>query len=397
MKKNICLLGSTGSIGRQTLDVVSNFPDKFKIIALGAHKSVDILAAQAKQFNPELVVLTDWEAAEQLKVLLRGYAIRVLAGEEGLLEAATYPGTSLLVNALVGFAGLKPTLAAIAKGIDIALANKETLVVAGNIITHEAAKNRVRIIPIDSEHSAVFQCLQGSRHQDVERIILTASGGPFREYEMERLAQVTLQEALRHPNWEMGAKITIDSATLVNKGLEVLEAHWLFSVPFSDITVVIHPQSIIHSLVEFKDGSILAQLGFPDMRIPIIYALSYPERWPNSMRKLNLVGKELTFFAPDTKKFPCLTYAYTAGKAGGIMPAVLNAANEVAVEAFLQQRIPFLAIQDTIKTVMDQCVNVFNPNLSDIMAADAWARKEARAVIDASIGKGLLRFVTTAP
>jgi len=283
----------------------------------------------------------------------------------------------------VGFAGLKPTLSAIDAGIDIALANKETLVAAGSIVTAKAAEKGVSIIPIDSEHSAIFQCLEGNNPKYLRRILLTASGGPFRNSSPEELIGVTPQEALRHPNWDMGAKITIDSASMMNKGLEVLEAHWLFNIPLSAIDVLVHPQSIVHSLVEFTDGSVLAQLGPPDMRLPILYALSYPERLPNSLAKLDLFGQELSFFPPDQVKFPCLAYAYEAGEVGGTLPAVVNAANEVAVAAFLREEIGFLTIPRVIRATMDLHQVLESPNLDDIFVADTWARQEAEGIIKA--------------
>lgn len=383
MKKQISILGSTGSIGRQTLDVIRSFPDRFRVRALTGHKNVAQLAQQVKEFKPELAVLTDTKSARELSQLLAGYSTRVLSGEEGLLAAAVCPGTDLLVTAVVGFAGLKPTLSAIDAGIDIALANKETLVAAGSIVTAKAAEKGVSIIPIDSEHSAIFQCLEGNNPKYLRRILLTASGGPFRNSSPEELIGVTPQEALRHPNWDMGAKITIDSASMMNKGLEVLEAHWLFNIPLSAIDVLVHPQSIVHSLVEFTDGSVLAQLGPPDMRLPILYALSYPERLPNSLAKLDLFGQELSFFPPDQVKFPCLAYAYEAGEVGGTLPAVVNAANEVAVAAFLREEIGFLTIPRVIRATMDLHQVLESPSLDDIFVADTWARQEAEGIIKA--------------
>lgn len=381
MAKRISILGSTGSIGCQTLDVIKDYPEEFQVLALTGRKNVSLLAQQVKTFQPELAVLTDPEAARQLSRLLHGQTTRVLAGEEGLLAAATYPGTDLLVTAVVGFAGLKPTLAAIDAGIDIALANKETLVTAGSIVMQRARERKVDIIPIDSEHSAIFQCLQGNEPGDLQRIMLTASGGPFRNYSKEELAGVSPEQALKHPNWSMGAKITVDSATMMNKGLEVLEAHWLFPLPLTSIEVLVHPQSIVHSLIEFKDGSILAQLGPPDMRFPILYALTYPERWSNNLPKLDLVGRELAFTAPDLERFPCLAYAYEAGEKGGTMPTVVNAANEMAVAAFLQKKIGFLDIPRVIRQVMDLHQVRKNPDLDAIFSADTWARQEAQGII----------------
>ncbi|HHW92572.1 MAG TPA: 1-deoxy-D-xylulose-5-phosphate reductoisomerase [Firmicutes bacterium] len=381
MAKRISILGSTGSIGCQTLDVIKDYPEEFQVLALTGRKNVSLLAQQVKTFQPELAVLTDPEAARQLSRLLHGQTTRVLAGEEGLLAAATYPGTDLLVTAVVGFAGLKPTLAAIDAGIDIALANKETLVTAGSIVMQRARERKVDIIPIDSEHSAIFQCLQGNEPGDLQRIMLTASGGPFRNYSKEELAGVSPEQALKHPNWSMGAKITVDSATMMNKGLEVLEAHWLFPLPLTSIEVLVHPQSVVHSLIEFKDGSILAQLGPPDMRFPILYSLTYPKRWSNNLPKLDLVGRELAFTAPDLERFPCLAYAYEAGEKGGTMPTVVNAANEMAVAAFLQKKIGFLDIPRVIRQVMDLHQVRKNPDLDAIFSADTWARQETQGII----------------
>ncbi|NLP18217.1 MAG: 1-deoxy-D-xylulose-5-phosphate reductoisomerase [Firmicutes bacterium] len=381
MKKQISILGSTGSIGRQTLDVIRSFPDRFRVRALTGHKNAALLSEQVKAFNPELAVLTDPDSAQELSRLLAGCSTKILSGEEGLLEAAVYPGTDLLVTAVVGFAGLKPTLAAIDAGLDIALANKETLVAAGKIVTTRAAKKGVSIIPIDSEHSAIFQCLQGNNPRYLKRILLTASGGPFRRHTREELARVTPRQALQHPNWSMGAKITIDSASMMNKGLEVLEAHWLFDISLSSIDVLVHPQSIIHSLVEFTDGSVLGQLGPPDMRLPILYALSYPERLSNTLPKLDLIGRELSFFPPDKDRFPCLAYAYEAGEVGGTLPAVINAANEMAVAAFLGEKIGFLDIPGVIRKIMDLHQVIKEPDLDDIFSADLWARQSAERII----------------
>lgn len=381
MRKHISILGSTGSIGRQTLDVIQSFPEQFQILALTGHKNVATLAEQVKIFNPALAVLTDPDAARELARLLVGMPTKVLSGAEGLLAAAVQPGTDLLVTAVVGFAGLKPTLAAIEAGVDIALANKETLVAAGQIVTSRAKQKGVSIIPIDSEHSAIFQCLGGNDPDHLEKIILTASGGPFRNFSLAELSQVSPRQALKHPNWKMGAKITIDSATMMNKGLEVLEAYWLFGLPLSAIDVLVHPQSIIHSLIEFKDGSVLGQLGPPDMRLPILYALSYPKRMANNLPKLNLVGRELSFAAPDKEKFPCLAYAYEAGETGGTLPTVVNAANEVAVAAFLSERIGFQDIPRVIRTAMDLHEAIKEPDLETVFSADTWARKETERII----------------
>jgi 1-deoxy-D-xylulose-5-phosphate reductoisomerase len=351
--KRIAILGSTGSIGCNTLDVISRFPDRFKVVALSAGEKVDALAEQVRRFRPDLVSLATESAAEKLKAACPQTTTQIYWGVEGLIRVATHPTADMVVSAIVGSAGLIPTLAAIKAGKNVALANKETLVMAGELVTSEARKNNVRIVPVDSEHSAIFQVLQGSRREDIKRVILTASGGPFLRKPRESLERVTPQDALKHPNWIMGAKITLDSATLMNKGLEVIEAHWLFDIPVFQIEVVIHPQSIIHSLVEFTDGSVLSQMGRPDMRVPIAYSLSYPERLDLPLPSLDLIGMgNLTFEAPDLKSFPCLSFAYEALEEGGTMPAVLNAANEVAVHAFMEGRIGFLDISEVIRETL---------------------------------------------
>ncbi len=375
--KRLSILGSTGSIGSNVLHIVEQFPERFAVVALAAGKNVDLLAKQIKQFKPETAVVLDEEHAVLLSEKLpRGVNTEVLYGPEGYKYAASIADADMLVSAMVGSSGLVPTLAGISAGKQIALANKEALVTSGELMMDAARKNRVDIIPIDSEHSAIFQSLLGHKKDDIRRIILTASGGPFLDVPMEDLASITPEDALRHPTWDMGAKITIDSATLMNKGLEVIEARWLFGISEEIIDVHIHPQSIVHSMVEYCDGSVIAQLGVPDMRTPIAYALAYPERLP-----LNLPGPDffemgqLTFRKPDLKKFPCLGLAFDACKTGGTVPAVLNAANEVAVTAFLDHRINLVQIPDLIRKAMASHRMVQNPKLDDILAADAWARE----------------------
>lgn len=377
MPKRLTILGSTGSIGRQTLEVVSWFSDRFEVVCLCASKSVDLLAEQIKKFKPQFVSVAGEEEKENLiKLLGKDSSCEILLGEDGLLEAARLPA-DLVVGALVGARGILPVLHAIRSGKNVALANKEPLVAAGEIVMREAEKNGVSVIPIDSEHSAIFQCIQGEMKESVWKIILTASGGPFLHATIEEMEHATVKEALSHPNWKMGDKITIDSATLMNKGLEIIEAHHLFGIPLEQIEVLIHPQSIIHSLVEFRDGSVKAQLGVPDMRIPIQYALMFPERHPNTVEGLSLSGRELTFMEPDLEKFPCLGYAKEAGEKGKTFPAVLNAANEEAVAMFLSGQIGFTEIQKVIKSAMDSHQAEKSPLLSDILSADAWARKKA--------------------
>jgi 1-deoxy-D-xylulose-5-phosphate reductoisomerase len=377
--KKIAILGSTGSIGQQTLEVVEELSGQFKVMALTANSSIEILAEQINKFKPKYAVLMNDSLVNELKYKLSYSKTQILTGLEGLIKVATLDEVELLVNAVVGAIGVKPTLAAIRAGKDIALANKETLVTAGAIVMREAKENDVRILPIDSEHNAIFQALQGEDRAGVKKIILTASGGPFRTISADKLAEVSVEEALNHPNWDMGGKITIDSATLMNKGLEVIEAKWLFDLDYEQIDVVVHPQSIIHSLVEYKDHSILAELGLPDMKVPIQYALTYPQRNNNNLESLNLakVG-ELTFEEPRKELFPCLDYAYEAGKRSGTMPAVLNAANEVAVSKFLAGKIKFIDIPKLIKRVMSAHEVVDDPTLDQIIEADTWARVEAQ-------------------
>ena len=379
--KNITLLGSTGSIGRQTVEVALANPDKIKIKALVAHKSDELLEEQIKVLQPDLAVLSDKEAAARLTSRYHGRT-EILAGEEGVLAAATYAGSDTVLASMVGYAGLRPTLAAINCGKNIALANKETLVAAGSIVMQAVADKGVSLTPVDSEHSAIFQALRGGRENEVKRLIITASGGPFRGKKRSELENVTLAQCLNHPNWSMGKKVTLDSSTLANKGLEVMEAHWLFSMPYEKIAVVVHPQSIVHSLVEFCDGSVIAQMGDPDMRLPIQYALSWPERYPYAFDQLDLVKYgTLTFEAPDLEAFPSLAIAIECGKAGGTLPCAFNAANEEAVNAFLEGKIKYLDIPYITASVTQAHHNVLVPTLEDIEAADAAARVAAQAVI----------------
>lgn len=379
--KKIGILGATGSIGRQTLDVIDR--GDFRVIALTANTNVQLLAEQVLKYQPRLVVLMNSSKIDELKYRLKGQATKVLVGMAGLLEVARDPEIDLLVNGLVGAVGVKPTLAGIRAGKDIALANKETLVAAGELVMAEAARFNVQIIPVDSEHNALFQALTGEDIKQVSRLILTASGGPFRTYSRQDLANVTPKKALKHPNWDMGGKITIDSATLMNKGLEVIEAHWLFGIDYDRIEVVVHPQSIIHSLVEFVDSSVLAELGYPDMHVPIQYALTYPERKENQLRRLDLVQiGRLTFEAPRRDLFPCLELAYSAGKRGGTLPAVMNAANEVVATKFLQEKITFMEIPKYIEQVMRKHQVIDSPDLQQILAADQWAREVTEGMVE---------------
>lgn len=386
--KNIIILGSTGSIGSQTLDVVRKHPDKFNIVALAAKKSWQRLVKQAREFQVEAIALLDAEAAFRAQEDLQDTEIVVLSGKKGVKTLAGWGQADLVVSSMVGMAGLVPTLRAIERGRDIALANKESLVVGGPVVMKAIEEYDVKLLPVDSEHSAIFQCLNGENPSSLRRLILTASGGPFRTWDAEKLAQATAGEALKHPTWEMGAKITVDSATLMNKGFEVLEAHHLFGLSLDDIEVWVHPQSIIHSFVEFIDGSVLAQLGAPDMRTPISYALSYPERLPPQWERLTLeLMQGLAFEEPRRADFPCLDMAYEAGRAGGTMPAVLNAANEVAVELFLKESIGFTQIAKVVEAVMSEHSTVKDPNLDDILEADDWGRRRAREIGRACRGR----------
>ena len=379
--KNISLLGSTGSIGKQTLEVAAANPDKMKIRVLAAHTSDTILEEQIRAVEPDFAVLTDKEAAARLKARYTGKT-EILAGEEGLLAAATYSEVDTVLASMVGYAGLRPTMAAINCGKNIALANKETLVAAGSLVMEAVAKNNVSLTPVDSEHSAIFQALQGGKEDEVKRLLITASGGPFRGKKRSELETVTLAQCLNHPNWSMGKKITVDSSTLANKGLEVIEAHWLFNMPYEKIDVVVHPQSIIHSLVEFCDGSVIAQLGEPDMRLPIQYALSYPCRYHKAFDQLDLIkAGTLTFEAPDMEAFPSLRIAIDCGKAGGTLPCVFNAANEEAVYAFLDNKIKYLDIPYITEKVASLHKNIAAPCIEDIERADAEARAAAHNII----------------
>ncbi|KQC47506.1 1-deoxy-D-xylulose-5-phosphate reductoisomerase [Anoxybacillus geothermalis] len=380
--KYISILGASGSIGQQTLDVMRAHPDKFRLAAASVGKNVEAARKLIAEFSPVLVAVTDRDAYEVLRCEYSGRTA-VVYGEEGLVEAAICPQADVVVTAVVGSVGLVPTLKAIEAGKTIALANKETLVVAGHLVTAAAKRRGVPLLPVDSEHSAIFQCLQGEKREHVEKLILTASGGSFRDRTREELAHVTVEEALRHPNWSMGAKITIDSATMMNKGFEVIEAHWLFGLPYKRIEVVLHRESVIHSLVEFRDTSILAQLGTPDMRIPIQYALAYPERLPLAAAKpLDLAALGALHFAPvDFDRYRCLRFAYEAGKRGGSLPTVLNAANEEAVAAFLAGRIPFLAIEEWIERALERHQPVDDPQLEEIREIDADVRAYVRSLL----------------
>ncbi len=380
--RSLTILGSTGSIGLSTLDVVRQHPEKFSISCLAAGQDVTVLAEQIKEFMPDAVSVKDAESAKKLEALLEDYKPEIFYGVEGASTIASADGSDMVVSAIVGAAGLVPTVNAIKAGKHIALANKETLVVAGQLVSDLVKKHNVRLLPVDSEHSAIFQSLEGHRTEDVERIILTASGGPFRNTSAEELKNVKLEQALKHPQWSMGAKITIDSATMMNKGLEVIEAHWLFNMPAEKIGVVVHPQSIIHSMVEYIDGCVIAQLGSPDMRAPIAYALSYPERCESGIQKLDLIKiGTLTFEEPDMVRFPALSLAFDALKAGRTYPAVLNAANEIAVAAFLDKKIGFTDIAATVDKTM-QAHQAYTPvELDEYLQADRWARETAQKFI----------------
>lgn len=381
--KNLSILGSTGSIGCNTLAIVAMFPKRFRVKALAAKTNIDLLAEQIQQFAPEIAVVYDEDSATRLKTKLgAGTKADILWGPDGYRTAASADGIDITLTAVVGAAGLMPTLAAIEAGKTIALANKETLVMAGEMVVKKAVKKGVQILPVDSEHSAIFQCLQGQRKEDLARILLTASGGPFLNHPEADFSKITKSQALSHPNWEMGPKITIDSATLMNKGLEVLEAKSLFGVSDDMIEVVIHPQSVIHSMVAYRDGSIIAQLGIPDMKAAIAYALSYPARLALNQPMPDFSGKQdLTFQKPDLCRFPCLGLAFKACKVGKTLPAVLNAANEVAVNAFLNSTISFIEIAKIVSMTMEAHEPHLNPNLEDIISADAWARKAALDII----------------
>lgn len=383
--KTVTVLGATGVIGMHTLEVVDQFPEQFAVVALAAGRNVDRLAEQVRRYRPAFVAVADEKAGRALRDRLAavgGSTPEIGVGPEGLVQAAEVP-SDVVVSAVVGAAGLRPAWAALARGATLALANKETLVAGGDLVMPWARANGADIVPVDSEHSALFQCLQGSRRQDVRRFILTASGGPFRTWPRERLRNVTVEEALRHPNWSMGRKITVDSATLMNKGLEVIEAHHLFSADYDEMSVLVHPQSVVHSLVEYRDGSVLAQLATPDMRLPIQYALMHPARPENEWPRLDLLSVgALTFEPPDLTRFPCLRLAFEAGRAGGYAPCVLNAANEVAVAAFLEGRLAFTGIAEVVEEVLSRHMTGTPRALNDIVEMDAWARREARIAVE---------------
>lgn len=375
-KKNIAILGSTGSIGKQALEVIKANPERFDVVALTANDSIDVLIEQAVEFQPDMVAIANEKHYLQLKNALSPYPIKVFAGSDSIAQLAELDTVDIVLTAMVGYAGLKPTIHAAKAGKTIALANKETLVVAGEIINELAQKYRARIIPVDSEHSAIFQCLAGEGDNPIDKIILTASGGPFRNLSLDELSRVTTDRALKHPNWNMGAKITIDSASMMNKGFEVIEAKWLFGVKPEQIDVLVHPQSIIHSMVEFTDGSIKAQLGMPDMKLPIQYAFTYPERLKSNFPKVNFRDyPELTFERPDTTRFRNLTLAYQAMEKGGNMPCILNSANEVVVNAFLKEEIGFLQMSDVIEATMEKVAFVRKPTYDDYVRTDTEARK----------------------
>ena len=379
--KSIALLGSTGSIGVSALDLVRQFPDRFRVHGMVAGRNLKLLSAQIKEFRPACVAIKEEEDVFALRKLLGGRRVEILFGESGAVAVATAGEADVILAAIVGGAGLVPTLAAVKAGKEIALANKEALVMAGEIFVNAAREQGTRLLPVDSEHSAIFQCLQGNRREDIDKIILTASGGPFLRTPLARLAHVTVEQALKHPNWKMGKKITIDSATMMNKGLEVVEAHWEFDIAPERIEVVIHPQSVVHSMVRYQDGSVIAQLGIPDMRIPIAYALAYPDRLKGSWKPLELTRhSELNFVAVEKKRFPALGLAYAALKEGGTMPAVLNAANEIAVAAFLEGKIGFREIHRIIDRTM-QCHSAKHARaVEEILEVDRWARDKAASV-----------------
>jgi 1-deoxy-D-xylulose-5-phosphate reductoisomerase len=377
--KRVAILGSTGSIGRSALAVVDAHPDRLKVVSLAAGDNADLLARQVEKYCPDVVALATGDGVDRFKAACGTHVPQVVAGADGLIAVATHPPADIVICASAGTAGLEAVLAAIDAGKTIALANKEVLVMAGELVTQSARRRGVAVLPIDSEHNAVHQCLHARPHAEIKRIVLTASGGPFRDLSADALERVTPEQALQHPTWQMGRKITIDSATLMNKGLEVIEAHWLFGVSAGQIDVVIHPQSIVHSLVELIDGSMIAQLGVTDMRLPIQYACSYPERWDGALPSLDLVrAGRLEFFAPSPERFPCLALAYRALRAAGTLPVVLNAANEVAVEAFLAGKLGFMDIPRVIQTALDAHTPEAVSALQVVRRVDRWAREYAR-------------------
>jgi len=381
--KSIAILGSTGSVGVTTLDVVERFSDRFQVVAMAAGHNIALMAEQVRRFRPEIVSVATAELACDLKNRLGTQDVAILHGAEGVVAVATHPEAQLVMSALVGARGLRPTLAAIRAGKDIAFANKEVLVIAGEIVTRAVRDHGVQLLPVDSEHNAIFQCLQGQPRAALKRIILTASGGPFRRWPAERFSAITVKDALNHPTWRMGAKITIDSATLMNKGLEVIEAHWLFDLAPDQISVVVHPQSVVHSMVEMTDGSVIAEMAVTDMAIPIAFALSYPDRLPlHHLKPLSLLDcAHLTFEAPDLTRFPCLRLGYDALRAGGTMPACLNAANEELVAGFLAGSMRFVDIPRHLETVMRRHNNAPARTLEDLLETDEWARAAARELI----------------
>jgi 1-deoxy-D-xylulose-5-phosphate reductoisomerase len=388
--KAITLLGSTGSIGTQTLDIVAQYPDQFRIVGMAAGRNIERLAQQIRQFKPQIVAIQAESQLAALKTAIADVQPQpiLVTGADGIVEVARYGDAELVVTGIVGCAGLLPTIAAIEAGRDIALANKETLIAGGPVVLPLVKKHGIKLLPADSEHSAIFQCLQGVPDKGLSKIILTASGGSFRDKDVAELANVTVADALKHPNWAMGKKITIDSATLMNKGLEVIEAHYLFGLDYDDIEIVIHPQSIIHSMIELQDTSVLAQLGWADMRLPLLYTLSYPDRLRTDWERLDLVKVgSLTFRAPDHNKYPCMNLAYAAGRAGGCMPAILNAANEQAVALFLDEKIRFLDIPKVIEQACDRYTNRNNmtPELADILEADRWGREFVLSIAAAAV------------
>jgi len=381
--KRLAILGSTGSIGVNTLDIVRQFPERFKVISLSAGLNTQLLKQQIVQFRPKVVSVLNKELSEALQRELSNVPVEIVHGVEGLIQVATHPEVDQVVSAIVGAVGLIPTLSAIKTRKAIALANKESLVMAGKIVMDEAKRNNVQIFPVDSEHSAIFQALLGHQKEDVHRLILTASGGPFLNLPISRLQEVTVKEALNHPHWEMGKKITIDSASLMNKGLEVIEAHWLFNIPVEKIVVQIHPQSVVHSMVEYIDGSIVAQMGIADMRIPIAYALSFPQRLNLKLSPLDLSQTGgLTFFPPDPERFPCLKLAYRSIEIGETMPAILNAANEIGVNAFLEGSLKFTEVPLLLKRVMEEHEVKLVHTVEDILKADHWARERSKAILE---------------
>lgn len=391
-KKQIAILGSTGSIGTQALDVIAQHPEKFEVYALTANNNIDLLIEQAVKFSPEVVVIANDEKYSVLKEALENYPIKVWAGIETISDIVQSEHIDIVLAAMVGFSGLKPTISALKSGKTVALANKETLVVAGEYIIDLALRNGVPILPVDSEHSAIFQCLNGEEQNRINKIWLTASGGPFRNYSREQLQQVSKEQALNHPKWSMGTKVTIDSSTLINKGFEMIEAKWLFDVDPSQIEVVVHPQSIVHSMIEFEDTSVIAQMGIPDMRVPIQYAFSFPQRLKSNFKSANFFQlSNLTFEQPDLKVFKNLSFAYDAIDKGGNMPCILNAANEIAVESFLQDKISYLSMSDILEETMQKASFVKSPTLDDYFETDIEARKIATDIIQ-TINKKISTF-----